>query len=100
MPVRGDIVDYTYATQVDVQDPDGVVRPKIGYVTRPAVVMAEPSPNVCDLFVFCEPFELGEMSPNTIARGVLQGPAAPDTRKGSRVDPTAQPGQPGTWSAR
>lgn len=24
--------------------------------------------------------------------------AAPDTRKGSRADPTAQPGQPGTWS--
>lgn len=99
MAIRGDIVDYTYATTVDVQDPDGIWRPKIGYVTRPGIVLAELD-DVVDLFVFCELFELGQSASNTIVLGVLKGPSAPDTRKGQRVDPTAVPDQPGTWSPR
>ncbi len=97
MPNRGDIVDYTYATKVDVEQ-GGVIVGVIGYVTVPAIVIAEPSQNVCDLFVLCEPTDMGELFNSNIIKGVLQGPPAPDTKQGKRVDPTAQPGQPGTWS--
>lgn len=96
MPVRGQIVDYTYATNVDTANPDGTVTGKVGYTTRPAIVLAETSTDVVDLFVFGESWEFANGTPFQV--GIRKGPAAPDTRKGSRVDPTAQPGQPGTWS--
>lgn len=98
MAVRGDIVDYTFATSVDTQNPDGTITGKVGYDTRPAIVLAETSTDVLDLYVFANTWEVPNNDP--IVLGVLKGPAAPDTRKGQRVDPTAQPGQPGTWSPR
>jgi hypothetical protein len=98
MAVRGDIVDYTIARLVDVLEQDGIWRPQIGYLTLPAIVIAETTTDVLDLYVLGEAWEFGANS--LVVRGVAKGPAAPDTRKGSRVDPTARPGQPGTWSVR
>lgn len=96
MPNRGTIVDYTVAIYVDVLDPDGIWRPKVGYVTRPAIVIEDKGAAGVTLQVFGEP--VGTESRGSVVTGVLEGPAAPDTRQGRRADPAAVPGQPGTWS--
>lgn len=98
MAVRGDIVDYTFATSVDTPNPDGTITAKIGFNTLPAVVLAIYADNTVDLVGFGEEWQFP--GNNRIMYGVSPGPAAPDATKGKRVDPTAVPGQRGTWSAR
>lgn len=96
MASRGQIVNYTYAANIDVVE-NGQTVSRIGYFTRPAIVLVDHGGNVCDLFVFGETWEFPNNT-NVIFR-VSQGPKPPDSPSGKNVDPTAVPGQAGTWSA-
>jgi hypothetical protein len=96
MPNRGQIVQYTYAELVDQQQPDGTWIGVVGYTTLPAVVLQENSATNVDLHVFGELWRFPNNDP--VIRGVVQGSAPPDTKRGSNANPTAVPGQPGTWS--
>ncbi len=98
MPDRGETVDYTYAVQVDVQGPDGIWRPQVGFNTLPAIVLADRGAAGVDLKVISCDGSAYAYPGDSLVLGVQAGPAAPDTKQGRRVDPTAQIGQPGTWS--
>lgn len=107
MANRGDIVDYTFTTWADQFDANGnwTGRAKV-YLTRPATVLEAKDGDVCDLEVSAYARELPEGTSEYIVPAVPRGAAAPDTRKGARLDPTAPAGEPGaqplkgTWSPR